>query len=81
MKVEFVEDCEIEVIKNFNEALDEVESSSELFRIGEQTEFEIIDHPQKFDGEKLVDDPDYVNVQFSDGSMAYCLCRQWFKEV
>ncbi len=81
MKVEFLLDCEIEVIESFDEAMDGAESTSELFRTGDQTEFDIIDHPQRFNGDELEDHPTMVNVQFGDGSVAFGLCCEWYKEI
>lgn len=81
MKVEFLLDCEIEVIESFDEAMDDAESTTELFHKGDQTEFDILDHPQRFNGDEFEDHPTMVNVQFGDGSVAFGLSCEWYKEI
>lgn len=81
MKVQFVCDCEIEVISNFDEALDDGDSETEVFRAGEFAEFDVVDHPQRMVDGELRDDLTMVNVQFGDGSVAFGLSCEWFKEI
>ena len=84
MLVEFVQPCEIEVYINIvNEGtIDETtESTIEVFAVGDQTEFEILDHPDKWDGRGFVEDSEHVNVQFDDGSVAFCVSTEWYKVI
>lgn len=81
MKVRFVTDCEIEVFETFDEALDDGETSTEVFRVGDEAEFDLLDAPLKFDGNEFVPAEDTVNVQFGDGSVAFGLSREWFEEI
>ena len=75
MKVEFLTDVEIEVIESFDDA----ESTTQVFRVGDTTEFDVMDHPQRMIDGELKDDPDTVNVQFGDGSVSFGLSLDWFK--
>lgn len=77
MLVEFVESCEIEICNNLDE-FDNAETETEIFRVGDQAEFDIIDHPSKFNGEE---DLEHVNVQFGDGSVAFGLSVNWYKII
>lgn len=81
MKVRFTDSCEIEVFESFDEALDDGETSTEIFREGDEAEFDILDSPLRFDGNDLVPDDSIVNVQFGDGSVAFGLSRSWFEEL
>lgn len=75
MKVIFVTDCEIEVHES------EESSTTDTISVGDVREFTVIDHPLKFDGHSFVTDPDTVNVQFDDGSVAFGLSLAWFTEA
>ena len=79
MRVKFLVDCEIEIIEGFNELADEAEPTTEVFRVGDEVEFDVFDSPQRFNGQDLEDHPDMVNVQFGDGSVAYCLSKEWYE--
>ena len=81
MKVEFVTNVEIEVIESFDEAMDDAESTIEVFCKGDVVEFDIIGRPQRFNGNEFEDHPTMVDVQFGDGSVAFGLCYEWYKEV
>lgn len=81
MKVQFVVDCEIEVFESADEALEDAETTTETFNVGDTAEFDIFGVPQRFDGSNFVDDTENVNVQFGDGSVAFGLGRCWFKEI
>jgi hypothetical protein len=78
MRVIFVESCEVEVINSFDEALDDAESSTEIFNPGDIIEFDILDPPTRFDG---AEDTMNINVQFPDGSVCFGMSREWFNEL
>ena len=86
MRVRFLERCEIEVWEDYDEVLDDGETRTEIFQIGEETEFDLIDYGQRMmpdeNGEyDLRPDPDVLNVQFGDGSVALGLSRSWFTVI
>ena len=81
MKVEFIQACEIEVFTSFDEALDDGETETEIFFVGDTAEFDIIDHPEKLVDGKFQPDTQLLNVQFGDGSVAFGLSKEWFKEI
>jgi len=81
MKVKFLESCEIEVFDSFDEALDDGETSTEVFMPGHTAEFDVIGHPEKMEGGKLVPATDFVNVQFGNGSVAFGLDKAWFETL
>jgi hypothetical protein len=82
MKVKFNTDCEIEVISSYDEALDDVEGSTEIIRAGSKLDFDVIGHPERFQaGKGFVEDKTLVNVQFPDGSVAFGISTEWFDET
>jgi hypothetical protein len=81
MKVRFVTKCEIEIFDSFDEALDDGETSDEIFDVGDITYFNLLDPPLRFDGKGFIPDKDNVNVQFDDGSVAFGISRTWFEEI
>ena len=81
MRIKFLTVCEIEVCQSFDAALDDLETEARTFQIGEEIEFEIIDHPQRFNGKKFVDDTKTVNVQFPNGNVAFGLSYSWFEKL
>jgi len=78
MKVRFKSKCEIECVDSFDEALDDAETSTEVFDVGDEVEFDVLDHPQKFQHGDFVDDTNFLNVQFGNGSVAFGLSKEWF---
>jgi len=81
MKVQLLKDIEIEVIESFDAALDDAESVTEVFKTGETIEFDVTDHPLRMIDGELKEDPDTINVQFGDGSVAFGLSLEWFKVI
>lgn len=82
MKKRFTGDTELIIVTNLNEA-DEPDEEIEVFRKGEEIEFDVIDHPQRFDMDigKLVEDTSLINIQFGDGSMAFGVDLEWLEDV
>lgn len=81
MKVRFITKCEIEVLESFDEALDDGETTTEVFNVGDTAEFDLLDPPERMVGNKMVSDTENVNVQFGDGSVAFGLSKSWFEEM
>lgn len=84
MKVKFLVLCEIEVYETVEEAAEGdmlEEGQTEVFLPGQEADFDIVDHPLRFNGTDLVEDPNILNVQFGDGSVAFGISREWFEEV
>lgn len=79
-KIRFICDCEIEVLHTLSED-EEPESEPKLFKKGTEVEIFVVDYPQKHTNEGFVDDESKINVQFPDGSMAYCISLDWFEVV
>ena len=77
MRVKFLKSCEIEVCTNVDK-FDNAMTETEVFEVGDETEFEIIDHPTDIQGRE---DLSHVNVQFGDGSVAFGLSTEWFKQL
>jgi hypothetical protein len=60
MKIIFLADTELEIVENYNEQDDVVESSQEIFRKGAVHEVDM-----------LYKDEVYMDVQFGDGSCCF----------
>lgn len=78
MKVQFTQPVEIEVIESFDAALDDAESTFEVFSPGDTIEFEVIGHPERLMNGELREDSSLLNVQFGNGSVAFGLSTSWF---
>ena len=75
MKVKFTTACEIDIHET------EEIFTTEVFNPGDTADFDIIDHPLRFDGKNFVPDPNLVNVQFGDGTVALGLDKAWFEVI
>jgi hypothetical protein len=84
MKIKFKCNCQVEIVERIDKNGEPVWGLPETFRKGETTEFDLIDHPERFRyNEKtkngtLVADKNLWNVQFGNGSMGMALSRSWF---
>ena len=74
MKIEFLEDCELEIVKDYDEENDALDSENMIFRKGEIHEIDVTEDYES-DGERFID------AQFANGSMIYNLNRTLFKEL
>lgn len=67
MKIKFTEDVELEVVTNYNEVNDSVDTNNETFKKGETVDVDILaQHEQT------------STLQFGDGSTTYNVPNQWF---
>lgn len=74
MRIRWNETEEFEVIDQYDEELDNiVECHNEIFKKGDVDEVDIIDHNKDAN-----DTPDYVNIQFGNGSIITSLHRSAF---
>jgi hypothetical protein len=73
--VRFLVDCEITICEN----TEDEEGSQTTFKIGETADFDVIDHPLRWNGQGFVEDLDMVNVQFGDGSVAFGISKEWYE--
>ncbi len=73
MKIEFKVDCEFEVVDYYDEDEDVVDSSMERFKTGDTFDnvFVIERHEEN----------NTVDIQFSDGAVAFGLNCDWFEEI
>lgn len=77
MQVRFLTDVEIEV---FESDEDDFEASdTETYKAGDIEEFDVFGHPHRMVDGELVEDPNLVNVQFGDGSVAFGLSTEWYE--
>ena len=81
MKIRWLCDVELEVIESFDEALDNADSSTEIFRAGEQTEFDVFGYLERVIDGKLEEDKNFLNIQFGDGSVSFGVSKEWFEEI
>lgn len=77
MIVKFVTECEITICEN----TEDEEGSTEVFHVGQTADFEIFGHPERLVNGEWVEDEDYVNVQFADGSVAFGIGRDWYEVI
>jgi len=77
MKAKLIQDCEFEIVTDI-ENDEPVWGLPEFFKAGTVLEFDIVDHPEKFVGDKLVEDKTLWNIQFGDGTMAMGVSCEWF---
>ena len=76
MKLKFNRDVQLEIVERVEN--DTPVESQEVFRAGDTIDVDLIDHPFRMVGERLLPDPTIWNVQFGDGSMAFGVSREWF---
>lgn len=76
MKATLACDVELTIVTGLNRAEEPIEEI-EVFRKGGEIDFDLVDHPQRVEGDKLVDDTRFWNIQFPDGSMAFGVSREW----
>ena len=76
MKIKWLQDVNMEVVTGYDERLDEAITELECFKNGEIHDVDILDRtePNKFT--KVM-----VDMQFGDGSVAYGVEEDLFKEV
>lgn len=77
MKAIFNRDCEVEVVIGLGSDSQPI-FEPEIFRKGDEIDFDLNGHPDKFNGEKFVPDTNLWNIQFGDGTMGMGLSREWF---
>jgi hypothetical protein len=76
MKATLACDVELTLVTGLDRAEEPIEEI-EVFRKGREIDFDLIDYAQRMEGDKLVDDPRFWNIQFPDGSMAFGVSREW----
>jgi|ETNvirnome_2_130_1030620.scaffolds.fasta_scaffold00114_18 hypothetical protein len=69
MKIQWTKPVEIEVVENIDEA-EILETSNVLIKIDEINDVDIID-----------EQANCVSMQFGNGSVAYGVSRNWFREL
>lgn len=74
----FAENVELTIVTDLNEK-DEPVETTELFRKGDEVEFDIFGHPEKFEAGRMVEDLSLWNIQFGDGSCAFGVEPSWFE--
>jgi hypothetical protein len=67
MKIRWKQPVELEVVTSFDEATDTPETENELLRAGAISEGDIVDYNEES-----------VTFQFSDGSLAFNVMKDWF---
>ena len=77
-RAKFAMDCEVTIYESTDE---EAEPLVKLFKKGDEIEFFIVDHPEKFNGDRSVEDKNLINIQFPNGSIATCVSIDWLTEV
>jgi hypothetical protein len=79
MKAKFNRDCELEIIESVE--MDEVINTQEVFKTGTEIEFDLIDHPLKYNTSEndFVEDKSLWNIQFGNGSMAMAVSEEWLE--
>ena len=80
MKIRFICDCELEIVTGLTPNGDPIETQ-EVFREGDETEFDLIDHPEHMVKGTFVPNESMWNVQFGDGSMGMGIGREWFEII
>lgn len=70
MKIQFLNDCELEVVESFNEEHDVAETSSEFFKTGEIVDVDITDECETT-----------TTFQFGDGSLACAVSNKLFQKL
>ena len=81
MKVKFTSDVELEIIESFEEALDDAESTTEVFKQDTVVDFDVFGYGERMIDGELVEDRNLLNVQFADGSVAFGVSTEWFEQV
>ena len=74
MKIKWIEDIEIEIVKDYEELSDSVNSYNETIKAGTSDEIDIF-------GNNTLNDIEYVDIQFEDGSVALSVQKSMFDEV
>lgn len=70
MKIEWTNDTEIEIVTDYNESNDHLESENVRFYCGQTSEIDVLD-----------DYGEYVDVQFPNGSVCYSLSKKLFRII
>lgn len=78
VRARFVVDCEIELYHGWNSDDEAWDDETRLFRVGEEIEFTVIDHPTLGDGTEAAN---LLNVQFSNGALAFSVNVEWLEEI
>lgn len=79
MKAKFTKQCEIEIVDHYDEDIDDVISSIEMFNEGEEIEFDVFGHPERVIDGNIVEDTSLLNIQFGDGSVAFGVSKEWME--
>ena len=80
MKATFNCDVELTIVTNLNQD-DEPEEEQEFFKKGTPITFDLIDYAERVVDGNLVPDKDLWNIQFGDGSMAFCVSKEWLTDI
>ena len=67
MKIRFKETVELEVVTNFEEDGETLDTETEVVHTGDEHEVDVIE-----------DKGDAIDIQFGDGSVAYNVMKEWF---
>ena len=68
MIIQWLQDCEVEIVEWYDEENDETHTSDEIFKKGETSDVDLVD-----------DRGETVNFQFPDGSMVYGLPKKLYR--
>ena len=74
MKIKWIEDIEIEIVKDYEELSDSVNSYNETIKAGTSDEIDIF-------GNNTLNDIEYVDIQFEDGSVALSVPKSAFDTI
>lgn len=74
MKIQFLEECELEIVHDFDEESEIADCDDMIFKVGDVYDVDIIDEVES--GEEK-----FANIQFADGSMVYNVNQRWYKEL
>ena len=83
MKIRFNKNVSIEVVTNYNEETDEVETEDVNFMEGDEEDVDILNSDEDANPLKLSDISTLspLNVQFGNGDCCYGLCKDCFDVV
>ena len=82
MKIQWVVDCEIEIIENYNEDSDVIEDSTiETRKVGDIDEVDIVGFAASYNDGEWEEDHQRPQLQFGDGSVTLSVERSWFKII
>lgn len=70
MEIQFLEECELEIVQSFDEKSETLDCEDRIFNVGDVYDVDIVEEREQF-----------VDIQFGNGGVAYNVNKQWYKEL